>query len=160
MLSLYLKLSCYLLRLPCAWRRLLAVLLLAFVALLATNGVGMLGFYDEAELFLVSIFANHPFYMSAEEAQWSILSAGATGWLCVLLACYAAAILLHESRLAWQVAMLALSLLVLAVASCCAVFWGGVLNVSAPACCLFFVFLCSQLVRPLGWLHRFILKRA
>ncbi len=160
MLALYAKLSRLLLLLPCTLRCLLAVLLLAALALLATYGLSMTGFYYEAELALVEFFANHPFYMTAEEAQHSMLSPESTAWFCVGVACYACAIFLQEHRLGMQFGILLLSLIVLVVASCCAVFWGGILNVCPVVVCLVFSFVVALLAQGLGKLHHYLIQVA
>ncbi len=159
MLAIYRKWNCCLQSLPCALRRLGVLVLLAGLSLLASYGLSLTGLYYEAELVLVELFANHPFYMTAEEAQHSMLSTTGTAWLCVGLACYASAIFLRERRLGMQVGILGLSLLVLLVASCCAVFWGGILNICPPVVCLMMSFVFAVLAQQVGKLHRHILHK-
>lgn len=136
MRHLYIKLSRALLWLPHPLRWLGRVVLLAALSLLATLLLGSMGLFYEAELQLVQILANHPFYMTAEEAQQSFLSDDSITCLCAMLALYYSAILLRERRAGVQCAIVTLSLLILLVACLCAVFWGGILNMSAPITCL------------------------
>ncbi len=122
--------------LPCFLKCSGGLALLSASALLCTYWLSLTGLFYEAELALVQLLANHPFYMSAEEAQHSLLEPAPIAWICVALSLYFTAVLLREKRPWVQLGIVMLAQLVMAVASLCAVFWGGILNMSAPMCSL------------------------
>ncbi len=130
-------------RLFAAWMLLSLATLGPVVGMILTGTMAPL---EDAQLRLL---AGHPFYISAEEAQVSLLSPVGTFTLCALLTLWLAAVLLREPRLVrrTQVAFLAALSLVLPGLIC--VLWGGVLYMAAPLTCVVLLWLFSVLLAGL-----------
>ncbi len=153
MVQSYKRLTQKLVALPRSLRWLGGIMLLSAIALGGVELLRQSGLFFEAELWQVQMLASHPFYMSAQEAQISLLSPASTCWICALLAPYASLVLLREKGFARQCLMVFLALLVMVVASLSAVFVGGVLNLMEPMCCLLMTWALCGLARLLHLFH-------
>lgn len=160
MLAAYLQLDSFLLRCPRTLRSLAAVILVAGCSLLVVSLLKQSGIFYEAELGMVQVLASHPFYMSAQEAQINLMSDGANSLLCLAIALYFSLVLLREKRGGVQCIIVLLGLITMAVASLCAVFYGGVLNLSAPMSCLFITWIAAAAAGELRRLHQFLAQQA
>ncbi len=137
-----------------AWIALCLATLLPVVLLLLG---GALSAWDDTQLRLLG---GHPFYISAEEAQVSLLSPSATFLFCSLFTLWLAAVLLREHRYARRTQVAFLAALALALPGLICVLWGGVLYVAAPLACVLLLWCymvpgCAlwRVLAPL--LHRF-----
>lgn len=111
---------------------LLSILVLALVvALQATRVVFMQ--LDEWQLL---VLAGHPFYLSAEDAQISMLSAGGTFGLCVAVTLYLGAVLLMQPSLRKRTHLCLLAAVALFLPGVMCVLWHGVLYVGQPLACV------------------------
>ncbi len=111
------------------WMTLTLAALLPVVLLLLGGGLMAC---DDAQLRLL---AGHPFYISAEEAQVSLLSPVGTFLLCTGLTLWLAAVLLREPRYGRRTQLAFLTALTMALPGLICVLWGGVLYVAAPLAC-------------------------
>ncbi len=137
-------------RLFAAWMLLCLVTLVPVVVLMLHGCFAPL---EDAQLRLL---AGHPFYISAEEAQVSLLSPVGTFCLCTLLVLWLAAVLLREPRLGRRTQVAFLSALALVLPGLICVLWGGVLYVVAPLACVAVLWCLSV---PLAALWR-VLRRS
>lgn len=160
MLHAYLQLTMQVQRCPRVLRWLAAFTLLVLIALGLVWSLAQWGVFYEAELILVQFFASHPFYMSAQEAQVELLGDGANVALCSAIALYSTLVLLRERRGWVQGLIVMLGLLVMIVASASAVFWGGILNLSAAMSSLFISWVLAASAHELGEIHQKIIQRA
>lgn len=160
MLERYLQITKLLLSCPQYVRWLVAVLILAGCSMLTISILKQSGIFYEAELAMIQVLASHPFYMSAQEAQVNMMGEGANHWLCLGIALYFTPVLLRERRGGVQCLIVMLGLIALALASTCAVFFGGVLNLWAPMSCLFITWVITAAAGELRRLHQIILQHA
>ncbi len=93
---------------------------------------------DEAQLL---ILAGHPFYMSAEDAQVTLLSSGWQFAACVGITLYFGAVLMMQRRLGRRSHICLLAAAALALPGLLCVLWHGVLYVSQPLTCIFLLWL-------------------
>lgn len=111
------------------WLRLLGT---AAAAVALTVALGLVGLTEQLEWEQIRLLAGNPFYMDATAVQVSLLSPGAMLLLCVAVALYLSAVLLHERRALWRFSIMIPALTALALPGLLCLFWGGVLNM-APA---------------------------
>ncbi len=105
---------------------LLCVPILACVVLLMA-----LGFYTEIELWLISILAQHPIYLTAEEAQHNLLSNQDAFILTACTTLYLGLVLLRESSPNRRWLLLSLAVLTTMLAIPLGALYGGILNTGA-----------------------------
>lgn len=128
---------------------LLCIVVLSVVVVLMLSG----GLY-ELELEQVRLLGGSPFFISAEEAQISLLSPAGTFILCVAVTLYLSLAHLREPRFGGRLQMALLSVVALGLPGLLCVLWGGVLNMAAPLIC---ALMCWMLVE-FDWLARWMLR--
>lgn len=95
----------------------------------------------------IKVLAAHPFYLSAEEAQVSLLS---NGWIfteCVFLSFYLGAVLLSQESLLKRSYICFLALPAFGLPGLLCVLWHGVLYVAQPLVCILLLWLATLFVR-------------
>lgn len=116
------------------------VLLGIFVpaALLLSKAAGLEGLLNDQQLI---ILGGHPFYLSAQDAQVSLLSTGGTFGLSVFIALYLGAVLLQQPRLGRRNHLCLLAAVAVVLAGLLSVLWHGVLYVAQPLVCVLLLWL-------------------
>lgn len=130
------------------WLRLLGT---AAAAVALTVALGLAGLTERLEWEQIRLLAGNPFYMDATAVQVSLLSPGAMLLLCVAVALYLSAVLLHERRALWRFSIMIPALTALALPGLLCLFWGGVLNMAPP---LLTALLCWLGVELQEWRRR------
>ena len=87
------------------------------------------------------ILAGDPFYLSAQDAQVSLLSPGATFACCVGVTLYLGAALLRQLRLVSRSHLCLLAFVAMALPGLMCVLWHGVLYVAQPLMCVLLLWL-------------------
>ena len=127
------------------WVLLSVGVLAALVALQACRFFAPL---DEWQLYLL---AGDPFYLSAADAQVSLLSPGGMFGVCVGLTLYLGAVLLRVPRLVQRSHLCLLAAVAAALPGVMCVLWHGVLYVAQPLVCVLLLWLvvvpCSAIRR-------------
>ena len=103
---------------------------------------------DEIQLRLL---AGHPFYLSAEDAQVSLLSPVASFSLCVVITLYLSAILMRRRSLVSRSHIALLAAVAVALPGIIGILWHGVLYVGQMLLCIFFLWL---LLVPVSFIYR------
>lgn len=98
------------------------------------------------------VLAGDPFYLSAADAQVSLLSHGATFGACVCLTLYMAAVLLRMPRLGQRNHLCLLAAVAVGLPGVMCVLWHGVLYVAQPLVCVLLLWLA---VVPGSMIRRF-----
>ncbi len=88
---------------------------------------------DEAQLV---ILAGHPFYLSAQDAQISLLSPAGQFGLCVLITLYFGGLLMLQRHLGRRTHICLLAAVVFGLPGLLCVLWHGVLYVSQALTCI------------------------
>lgn len=100
------------------------------------------------------LLAGDPFYLSAADAQLSLLSPGATFGACVCLTLYLGAVLLRMPRMGQRNHLCLLAAVAVALPGVMCVLWHGVLYVAQPLMCVLLLWLA---VVPCTWIRRLFL---
>lgn len=132
------------------------VLLLRWVML----SIGVLGglvamqachFFNPLHDGQLILLAGDPFYMPAEDAQRSLLSAGGTFALCVVTTLYLGGVLLRQPRMGRRNHLCMLAAVAVALPGAMCVLWHGVFYVAQPLVCILLLWLavvpCSMIRR-------------
>lgn len=127
----------------------ICLLMLITVLLLMQTGV-----LYEIELEQVRFLGGAPFFISAQEAQVSLLSVGGMFGICVIVTLYLSLVYLREPRFSGRLQVAAVSTAALAIPGLLCVLWGGVLNMAAPIICS----LGCWLLTELDWLTRWYIR--
>lgn len=90
-------------------------------------------FLDEAQLV---VLAGHPFYLSAQDAQVSLLSPAGQFGLCVVVTLYFGGVLMMQKRLGRRSHICLLAAVVFALPGLLCVLWHGVLYVGQALTCI------------------------
>lgn len=109
----------------------MSVGVLGAVVLMESQG-WLLPLHDQQIIML----ANHPIYLSAEDANVSLMSPGLTFGVSVLLTLYLAAVLLVQPRLGRRNHVCLLAAVAVALPGLIGVLWHGVLYVAQPLMCV------------------------
>lgn len=120
------------------------------VCVLALHACGAVEALNLAQL---EMLAGHPFYLSAEDAQVSLLTPVGSFALCVLLVLYMGAVLLREPRLMRRSHLCLLAALAVGLPGLMCVLWHGVLYVAEL---LLSILLLWVIVVPLAQIRRMI----
>lgn len=88
---------------------------------------------DEVQLL---ILGGHPFYLSAEDAQVTLLTPGGCFALCVFITLYLGAVLLMQTRLGRRNHLCLLAAVAVFLPGLLCVLWHGVLYVGQPLMCI------------------------
>lgn len=103
---------------------------------------------DEWQLI---VLAGDPFYLSAQDAQVSLLTPGATFGVCVCVTLYLGAVLLRQKRMGKRNHLCLLAAVAIALPGVMCVLWHGVLYVAQPLMCILLMWLavvpCSLIRR-------------
>lgn len=118
-------------------------------AVVVLQACGFFAMLHDGQLILL---AGHPFYMSAEDAQVSLLSPAGTFGACVVITLYMGAVLLLQRRMRQRSHLCLLAAVAVALPGLLCVLWHGVLYVAQP---LFCVFLLWLVVVPAVLIRRF-----
>lgn len=127
----------------------ICLLVLVAVLVLMHNGV-----LYEIELEQVRFLGNSPFFISAEEAQVSLLGNGGMFGLCIFVTLYLGLAYLREPRFGGRLQLALVSTVALGLPGLLCVLWGGILNMSAPIICT----LGCWLLAELDWLVRWYVR--
>ena len=127
------------------------ICLLVLVTVLVLMQTGVL---YEIELEQIRFLGGSPFFISAEEAQVSLLSIGGIFGICIITTLYLGLVYLREPRFAGRLQVAVISTAALALPGLLCVLWGGVLNMSAPVICS----LGCWLLAELNWLARWYIR--
>ena len=127
----------------------MCVVVLLLVVLLMMGGV-----LYELELEQVRFLGGSPFFISAEEAQISLLGPAGTFALCIVVTLYMGLAYLREPRFGGRLQMALVSLVALALPGLLCVLWGGVLNMAAPLICALLCWLLAEL----DWFARWAMR--
>lgn len=130
-------------------RFLLRWLGLSFIVLALTTLAAFCGLAEELELEQIRLLGGNPFYISAEEAQISLLGPAGTFGLCLVVTLWLSAVLLRERRMAGRLQIMLPALVALALPGLLCVLWGGVLNMALPLLCALLCWLGAEM-RPLA----------
>lgn len=99
------------------------------------------------------LLAGDPFYLSAQDAQMSLLSPGATFAVCVGITLYLAAVLLRTPEIGRRNHLCLLAAVAIGLPGVMCVLWHGVLYVAQPLMCVLLLWLavvpCSLIRRLL-----------
>lgn len=131
--------------------RWVVICLLVLVTVLVLMQTGVL---YEIELEQIRFLGGSPFFISAEEAQVSLLGIGGIFGICILTTLYLSLVYLREPRFAGRLQVAVISTAALALPGLLCVLWGGVLNMSAPIICS----LGCWLLAELNWLVRWYIR--
>lgn len=131
--------------------RWVVICLLVLVTVLVLMQTGVL---YEIELEQIRFLGGSPFFISAEEAQVSLLGIGGIFGICILTTLYLSLVYLCEPRFAGRLQVAVISTAALALPGLLCVLWGGVLNMSAPIICS----LGCWLLAELNWLARWYIR--
>ena len=131
-------------------------LLLRWLALNAFSLGGLLllsicGVFEQLDELQLSVLGGHPFYLSAEDAQASLLSPGATWALCAALSLYLGGVLLLQPRLSRRNHLCLLAAAAAGLPGLMCVLWHGVLYVAPLLVCILLLWLA---VVPLVFIRR------
>lgn len=122
---------------------------MSFLVLALSTGAALSGLAEELELEQIRFLGGNPFYISAEEAQVSLLGPAGTFGLCLGVTLWLSAVLLRERRMAGRLQIMLPALVALALPGLLCVLWGGVLNMALPLLCALLCWLGAEL-RPLA----------
>lgn len=131
--------------------RWVVICLLVLVTVLVLMQTGVL---YEIELEQVRFLGGSPFFISAEEAQVSLLGIGGIFGICIITTLYLSLVYLREPRFGGRLQVAVISTAALALPGLLCVLWGGVLNMSAPIICS----LGCWLLAELDWLARWYIR--
>lgn len=131
--------------------RWMVICLLMLIAVLVLMQTGVL---YEIELEQVRFLGGAPFFISAEEAQVSLLSVGGMFGVCVAVTLYLSIVYLREPRFSGRLQVAFVSTAALAIPGLLCVLWGGVLNMAAPIICS----LGCWVLAELDWLARWYIR--
>ncbi len=131
--------------------RWVVICLLMLIAVLVLMQTGVL---YEIELEQVRFLGGAPFFISAEEAQVSLLSIGGMFGVCVAVTLYLSIVYLREPRFSGRLQVALVSTAALAIPGLLCVLWGGVLNMAAPIICS----LGCWVLAELDWLARWYIR--
>lgn len=131
--------------------RWVVICLLVLVTVLVLMQTGVL---YEIELEQVRFLGGSPFFISAEEAQVSLLGIGGIFSICIITTLYLSLVYLREPRFGGRLQVAVISTAALALPGLLCVLWGGVLNMSAPIICS----LGCWLLAELDWLARWYIR--
>ena len=123
--------------------RWVVVCLLVLVTVLVLMQTGVL---YELELEQIRFLGGSPFFISAEEAQVSLLGIGGIFGICIITTLYLSLVYLREPRFGGRLQVAALSTAALALPGLLCVLWGGVLNMAAPVICALACWLGSEIM--------------
>lgn len=87
------------------------------------------------------LLAGDPFYLTAQDAQVTLLSAGEMFALCVVITLYLGAALLRQKRLARRSHLCLLAAVAISLPGLMCVLWHGVLYVAQPLACVILLWL-------------------
>ena len=127
------------------------ICLLVLVSVLVFMQTGML---YEIELEQVRFLGGSPFFISAEEAQVSLLGIGGIFSICIITTLYLSLVYLREPRFSGRLQVAVISTAALALPGILCVLWGGVLNMAAPIICS----LGCWGLAELDWLARWYIR--
>ena len=108
----------------------LSVVVLALIVVLMLSGA-----LYEMELEQVRFLGGAPFFISAEEAQVSLLGTTGIFILCTVVTLYLGLAYLREPRFGGRLQLALVSTVALALPGLLCVLWGGILNMAAPVIC-------------------------
>lgn len=131
--------------------RWVVICLLVLVTVLVLMQTGVL---YEIELEQVRFLGGAPFFISAEEAQVSLLGIGGIFGICIITTLYLSLVYLREPRFGGRLQVAVISTAALALPGLLCVLWGGVLNMSAPIICS----LGCWVLAELDWLARWYIR--
>lgn len=117
--------------------------------LVLLQATGIFAFFHEQQLALL---AGDPFYMTAQDAQVSLLSPGHTFALCVFITLYLGAVMLRQPRLGRRNHICLLAAVAVGLPGMMCVLWHGILYVAQPLACvclLWVVLVPCSLIRRL-----------
>lgn len=134
---------------------LMCMLTLGTISVLFYTGV-----LYELELEQIRFLGGSPFYISAEEAQVSLLHTTGIFAICIAVTLYMGMAQLRERRFGGRLQMALISTVALALPGLLCVLWGGILNMAAPVICTLSCWLLAELEHLVrGWIHHFNKKR-
>ena len=125
------------------------ILVLLTVSILIQTGI-----LYEIELEQIRLLGGSPFFISAEEAQVSLLGMRGIFSICIAVTLYLSIVYLREPRFSGRLQVAVISGVALALPGLLCVLWGGILNVSAPVICS----LGCWLLAELDWLARWFIR--
>ena len=123
--------------------------MLTTVLVLMQTGV----LYD-VELEQIRVLGGSPFFISAEEAQVSLLDVGGIFGICIAVTLYLSIVYLREPRFGGRLQVAVISSVALALPGLLCVLWGGILNMAAPIICSSGCWLLAEL----DWLARWFIR--
>ncbi len=106
-------------------------------------GMQACGVFRWMNIVQLQVLAGHPFYLSAEDAQVSLLSKGWTFAECVAVTLYIGAALMAQKRFLKRSYICLLAVLALGLPGLLCVLWHGVLFVAQPICCIVLLWLVT-----------------
>lgn len=109
-------------------------------------------FFERCDEQQLRILAGHPFYISAEDVQVTLLSPPVTFAICVGIALYLGAVLLRCRSYARRSHICLLAAVAIAMPGLLCVLWHGVLYVGQPLTCLAALWL---LLVPCSFVEKF-----
>ncbi len=109
------------------------VTLLVLGLTVALQACGVLIMLDELQL---RFLAGHPFYLTAEDAQVSLLSPGVTFSLCVGITLYLSAVLLRGKSMWRRTHVALLAFIAVGLPGVAGILWHGVFYVGQPLLCV------------------------
>ena len=131
--------------------RWVVICLLMLVTVLVLMQTGVL---YEIELEQVRILGGSPFFISAEEAQVSLLDTGGIFGVCIAVTLYLSLVYLREPRFGGRLQVAVISAVALTLPGLLCVLWGGILNMAAPIICSLGCWLLAELDWQARWLIR------
>lgn len=131
--------------------RWVVICLLVLVTVLVLMQTGVL---YEIELEQIRFLGGTPFFISAEEAQVSLLGIGGIFSICIAVTLYLSIVYLREPRFSGRLQVAVISAAALALPGLLCVLWGGVLNMAAPIICS----LGCWVLAELDWLSRWYIR--
>lgn len=131
--------------------QLLRWVLLCVATLLCERLLHLCGAFDLADEWQLIVLAGHPFYLSAEDQQVSLLTPGATLALSMGITLYLSAVLLRQPLLRKRNHLCLLAAVAVLLPGCMCVLWHGVLYVSRPLMCILLLWL---VLSPITYIRR------
>lgn len=122
---------------PCAGGALLRWGVLCVAVLGVAVALQLGGVFERVDEWQLRVLAGHPFYITAEDAQVSLLGPGGTWGVSVGLVLYLGAVLLQQQRLSRRNHLCLLAAVAVALPGLMCVLWHGVLYVGLPLVCIF-----------------------